>query len=222
MGLLVKDAVRDFLISGHMPTNINVTKLVMLPKGNHPTNEYDFRPISCGNVIYKCISKLLCRLKELLPSLVHPSQYAFVKGRKILYNVLMCYDLTQGYLKKKVSPRCMLKVNLQKAFDSIHWEFLANLLKALKFPTVFTKWILTCIISVHFTIHINGQDQGTFKWGRGLKQGDPLSPLLFVLSMEYLSRALQQMSNNSRFHFHPSCKALKLTDVGLSKSNSHT
>ena len=148
--------------------------------------------LSRCNVIYKCTSKLWCnRLKEVLPSLVQPSQSAFVKGKEILGNVLMCHDFARGYLRKQVSARCILKVNLQKAFDSIHWEFLADLLKALKFPTIFTNWILTCITSVHFTVHINGHDQGTFKRWRGLRQGDPLSPLLFVLSMEYLSPALQ-------------------------------
>ena len=70
------------------------------------------------------------RLKKALPSLINQSQGAFVQGREILYNVLICQDLARGYLRKHISPRCMMKVDLSKAFDSIHWNFLEDLVKA--------------------------------------------------------------------------------------------
>jgi len=99
--------------------------------------------------------------------------------------MLICEDLMRGYQRKNISPRCLLKVDIQKAFNSAHWGFLKDLLMALKFPQIFTKWVLTCVTTVHFTIHINGRDHGSFRGGRGLRQGDPLSPLLFVIAMEY-------------------------------------
>ena len=122
-------AVKDFFRTGYMPNSINATKMVVLAKVNQPTIASDFRPISCCNVIYKCVSKLLWkRLKEVLPSIIHPFQAAFIKGREILYNVLISHDLTRGYQRKNITPKCILKVDLQKAFDSVHWEFLTDLL----------------------------------------------------------------------------------------------
>ena len=96
-------------------------------------------------------------------------------------NVLICQDIVRGYNKKHVSPRCMLKINLQKAFDSVHWDFLKELLKELKFPEIFIKWTMECVTSVQFNIRLNDQDWWVFEGGWGIGEGDPLSPLLFVI-----------------------------------------
>ena len=101
----------------------------------HPQKISEFRPISCCNVIYKCISKLQClRIKEVPPCIIN--------------------------------PRCILKIDLQKAFDSVQWGFIQEVFLALKFPPIFTSWIRACVSSVHFQVHINGQDHGSFKGGR--------------------------------------------------------
>ena len=107
----------------------------------------------------------------------------------------------------------MLKVDLRKAFDSIHWDFIKALLKALHFPIVFTKWIMTCVSNVEFHLHLNGRIHGSFSGRRGLRQGDPLSPLLFVLAMEYFSRLMQKASLHPRCRHHPHCKALNITHL---------
>ena len=195
IGPLICSDAREFFTKGVMPSHISDTKLIMLPKVPHPQTASEFKPISCCNVIYKTISKLICqRIKEVLPTLIYQSQEAFVKGRELLYNMLICYDLARGYQRKKISPMCILKIDLQKAFDSIHWHFLKEFLIALKFPMTFIKWILTCVTSVTFSIHLNGQDNERFKRGKGLREGDPLSLLLFVISIEYLSRLLRVAS----------------------------
>jgi len=214
IGPLICKAIQNFFSTGILPRKVCDTKLILLPKIQHPQTVNDFRPISCCNVIYKGITKLLCkRLKEVLPDLINESQGAFVKGREILYNVLICQDLARGYQRKHISPRCILKIDLKKAFDSIHWPFIWRMLEALKFPNPFIHWIKECVTNVSFNLHLNGQDHGWFKGGRGLKQGDPLSPLLFVITMEYLSRTLQQSSKKKDFKFHPGCRALKLTHL---------
>ena len=80
-----------------MPKEISETTLILLPKIPNPQHAHEFRPISSSNVIYKCITKLICqRVKEVLPWLIHPSQGAFVEGRELLHNILICQDLVRG------------------------------------------------------------------------------------------------------------------------------
>ena len=197
-----------------MPSFYGETKLVMIPKTSNPERASDFRPISCCNVIYKTITKLLCsRIKEVLPTIINEGQGAFVQGRELLYNVLLCQDLTRGYNRKFNPPCCIMKVDLHKAFDSVHWDFLREWLKALSFPPLFIRWVMNCITSVQFTICINGKQGTKFKGKRGLKQGDPLSPLLFVLTMEYLLRMFKRASTQPGFEFHPHCQKLGITHL---------
>ena len=88
---MIVAAVMEFFRTSQMPKYVSSTKLVVLPKVHHPQSVSEFRPISCYNVMYKCIAKLLCnRLKEVLPSIIDPSQAAFVKGRHLVHNVLIC------------------------------------------------------------------------------------------------------------------------------------
>ena len=77
------------------------------------------------------------RFKEVLTSIIDPNQAAFVQGRELLYNVLVSQDLARGYQRQHISPRCLLKINLQKAFDSVHWEFVKEMLTGLQFPLTF-------------------------------------------------------------------------------------
>jgi len=206
--------IRRFLLTWHIPHFMRATKLIVLPKVSNPQKASDFRPISCCNVLYKVVSKLLSsRLKVVLPNLINQCQGAFVQGREIIYNVLICQDLARGYNRKHISPRCMLKVDLHKAFDSIHWNFVKDLLHALHFPKVFTKWIMAYVSNVEFFLHLNGQIHGSFMGYRGLRQGDPLSPLLFVLAMEYFSRIMLKASSHPHFKHHPHCKTLNLTHL---------
>lgn len=191
-GTLICSAIQEFFHTGYMPKDWSATKLVVLPKVPQPLVAHYFRPISCCNTIYKCISKLLCqRIKAVLPHIIDQSQGAFVKGRELLYNVLISQDIARSYLRKHVTSRCLFKIDLQKSFDSVRWGFLQEMLSALKFPQQFSKWVMACVTSVEFPIHSNGQVSESFQGGRGLTQGDPLSPLLFVLSVEYLSRLVK-------------------------------
>ena len=101
MGPYVCSAIQEFFQTGKLPRFYGETKVVMLPKKEHPETPSDFRPIACCNVIYKTITKLLCsRMKEVLPSLINEGQGAFVPGRQLLFNVLICQDVTKGYTRK--------------------------------------------------------------------------------------------------------------------------
>ncbi|KAJ8427389.1 hypothetical protein Cgig2_008805 [Carnegiea gigantea] len=135
---VVCSAVLSFFKTGYLPKYIGATKLIVLPKVQHPQEATEFHPISCYNVLYKCIAKMLSqRLKEVLPSIIDPSQAAFVQGRELVYNVLISQDIARGYQCQHISPRCLLKIDPQKAFDSIHWEFIEEMLTRLHFPPSF-------------------------------------------------------------------------------------
>ncbi|XP_039024922.1 uncharacterized protein LOC120158052 [Hibiscus syriacus] len=99
----------------------NYTIISLIPKLQNPSTVKDYRPISCCSVVYKTISKILFkRLNKLLPEVISPNQSAFVRGRTIIDNTLIAQELVKGYGRKQISPRCALKIDLQKAFDSLH------------------------------------------------------------------------------------------------------
>ncbi|XP_074297547.1 uncharacterized protein LOC141628284 [Silene latifolia] len=159
-------------------------------------------------------AKVLCkRLSKILPDIVSESQGGFVQGRNIVENVLICQDLVRLYNRKAASPRCLIKIDLKKAYDSVEWEFLSQMMIALKFPQKFIDLVMTCVTSPTYSLNVNGNKFGFFKGERGLRQGDPLSPLLFTIYMEYLSRVLKVVASQDGFRFHPLCGHLKLNHL---------
>lgn len=109
------------------------------------------------------------------------NQSAFVHGRYLVHNIMMLQDLVKHYGRKKVKPSCRLKIDLQKAFDTLSWDFLREMLSALDFPEAFRELVMTCVSTPMFSIMLNRIVRGFFKSSRDLRQRDPMSPLLFVL-----------------------------------------
>ncbi|GFZ21489.1 similar to CYCLIN D3;2 [Actinidia rufa] len=195
---------------------INHSVLALIPKSKDADKVEDFRPIACCNVVYKVISKIIAsRLAPALISIVNPAQAAFVQNRSMTDNIFMLQELLRNYGRKRISPRCILNVDLRKAFDSVDWEFVQDMLSALQFPPKFVAWIIACISSPTYSVSYNGHCHGFFKGKRGLRQGDPLSPYLFVICLEYLSRALGSLRDNPDFNFHPKCGGLKITHLAF-------
>lgn len=120
-------------------------------------------------------------------------------------NVLLASELVQGFNRKSVSPRSLLKVDLRKAFDSVNWEFILLLLEIGDFPINFREWIKQCLTTPSFYINVNGELYGYFQGGRGLRQGDPLSPYLFVMAMEVLVNILKAKFEYGLIGYHPLC-----------------
>ena len=118
-----------------------------------------------------------------------------------------------GYNRKTISKRGMLKVDLRKAFDSIRWDFILSRLRAIDFPELFVKWIEECITTPTFSITVNGASGGYFKSRQGLRQGDPLSPYLFVLAMEVFSSLLASRFDLGYIAYHPNTSELQLSHL---------
>ena len=216
VGEEVADAVLDFFSTGKLLKSINVTSLTLIPKVKSPTHVSDFRPISCCSVIYKCITKLLCeKIKLVLPGLISQNQGAFVAQRSILHNVLLCQDIVKMYKPRQKQKCCLMKIDIQKAYDTVNWAFIKEILLKLGFPSRFVKLIMVCVESPTFSLMINGSPTGFFNSKRGIRQGDPMSPLLFILCMEYFSRIMTFIGKLPRFQFHPRCKSMALNHLAF-------
>ncbi|KAL0420739.1 UNVERIFIED_CONTAM: LINE-1 reverse transcriptase [Sesamum latifolium] len=199
VGEEVTQAILEFFLHGKLLKQVNATLLVLIPKVQAPSRVSDFRPISCCNVLYKVITKIIVqRLRPVLDNLISPSQNAFVPGRSIGDNILLAQELFTGYNQQHLPPRCALKVDLRKAYDTVEWDFMLATLNLFRFPPQFIRWIEECITSTSFSVCLNGTPHGFFAGAQGLRQGDPMSPYLFVLVMEVLESARPGLKGPSR------------------------
>ncbi|XP_048604962.1 uncharacterized protein LOC106398491 [Brassica napus] len=197
-------AVKEFLSTGELLQQWNAILLILVPKKVNANKITEFRPIACCNTVYKVASKLLAnRLKDHLSTLISTSQSAFVPGRLLVENVLLATELVSGYNWKKITKRCMLKVDFQKAFDTLDWDFVLYTLEALEFPLIFRNLIKKCLTTTRFSVAINGEPCGYFKGTIGLRQSDPLSPYLFVLALEVFTQQLKRKYIDGSIGFHP-------------------
>lgn len=209
-------AILSFFDQIKMNQRVNLTCITLIPKVPNTDKIKLFRPISCFSVMYKIISKVLThRLREVMGSIVSTAQEGFVPGRQLGDNVLLATEIIKGYGRKSLSPRCMIKLDMKKAYDSVEWVFLEYMLRELGFPNNFIAWVMCYVKTMKYTILINGIPTKVFSVARGLRQGDPLSSFLFALSLEYLSRKLDTLKYEGNFKYHPRCRRANVTHLAF-------
>ncbi|XP_019252836.1 PREDICTED: uncharacterized protein LOC109231644 [Nicotiana attenuata] len=187
LGDEVTAAVIEFFNSADMCKAINYTTITMMPKVMNPTTIKEFRPIS----------------------------YYFVQGRLITNNIIMSHELVKGYGSKSISPRCMLKIDMQKAYDSIERVYIEQVMKLLGFPKLFAEWIIARICTVSYSVVINGKPVVPFEEKKRAEAGLSLYPFWFVMAMEYLRKLLKPLKDNKIFKFHPKCAKVNLVQLGF-------
>lgn len=190
----------EFFHQSEMVNNACVSSFIALvPKFRDAAGTKDFRPINLIGVISKVISKVLAnRLKGVLNSVVSLHQSAFIAGRFILDGPLMVNEI-MAWWKKNKKKGMLFKLDFEKAYDHLNWDFLDSILEIMGFPTKWRGWIKGIVSSARSSVLVNGSPTFEFKYHRGLRQGDPISPFLFVLAMEAFSVMISNSCSNGFF-----------------------
>ncbi|KAJ9558242.1 hypothetical protein OSB04_012856 [Centaurea solstitialis] len=198
-----------WLSEATLPSVVNQTNIVLIPKVDYPRSMRDLRPISLCNVLYRILAKVLAnRLRPLMERIIGIEQSAFVKGRSIVDNVMIAFEVLHN-MKTKYKAKegdTALKIDISKAYDRVDWRYLEALLLKMGFSTNWVSWMLMCVTSVSYQVVVNDSLVGPITPGRGLRQGCPLSPYLFILCTEGLSALLKKAVLDGQIHGARICR----------------
>jgi ribonuclease HI/exonuclease III len=194
----VWEILEDSRATGQVLQALNATFITLIPKEGNALRPDQYRPIALCNVVYKLLTKVIARrLKPLLPAIISPEQSGYVEGRQIMDSVILAHEVIHS-LQKTKRAGMLLKLDLSKAFDNLSWEFMQAMLTAFGFDHKWVSWILNLTSSAFFSLLINGVPSAPFSPSRGLRQGDPLSPFLFIIMTEGLSRSIHAALDSNR------------------------
>ncbi|WOL07610.1 hypothetical protein Cni_G16354 [Canna indica] len=190
----IKNELDKFWVTKSCPQEWKETVLVLVPKVEKARKIEEFRPIALCNVLYKVLTKIIVnRIRPVLCKLISPAQSAFILGRPMQDNVLVVNEVVNAFHTSKAKePYFIMKLDLEKAYDKVRWEAIYEVIRMMNFPELVIGWIKSCIEDVNFHCKFNGEISGGFKGMKGIRQGDPLSPYLFILLEETFSRIMEK------------------------------
>ena len=160
----------------------------------NPSSFREFRPISLCYICYKVVSKIVTRrLRAFLDRLISPEQWGFVQGRYIHDNIMLMHELAQSLNQDIRGSNVIIKLDMEKAFDRTELRSIAEVLRRFGFAKAVINLVDVCVKENHFSLLVNGHSTPFFTASQGLRQGDPLSPTLFILVEEILSQSLSRV-----------------------------
>lgn len=189
---------------------LNSNLVTLISKFAEADKIEDYRPISLANFQFKVITKVLVdRLSIIAPKIVSPQQRGFIKGRQISECVCITSEVINMLENKSFGGNLALKFDIKKAFDTLDWDFLLKVLAAFGFHSDFCNWVSTILISARLSFQVNGHSVGYMACKRGVRQGDPLSPLLFCLAEDVLSRSISFFMDSNQMQHMAGPKGFK-------------
>ncbi|KAJ9535650.1 hypothetical protein OSB04_un001199 [Centaurea solstitialis] len=180
----------------------------------NPLNLSDFRPISLIGVFYKVVAKVLAlRLKKVIGKVISEPQSAFIKGRNILDGVLINNEVVD-FVRNKRRTGLIFKVDFEKAYATVDWDFLLDTMKRMGFGKKWIGWISVCLRSSSMSVLVNGSPSREFLMGKGLRQGDSLVPFLFLMVAENLHLLVEEAKAKGLYEGLPiSNKGLEISHL---------
>lgn len=193
VGQDIKRMMNEAFSCGKIDPALLDTLIALVPKVDCPKTFKDFRPISLCNTIYKILTKVLVhRIRPILCNLIGPFQSSFLPGRDTTDNAIVLQEIVYAMkMSKKKKGEVAYKIGLEKAYDHVDWDFLRGTLSEFGFPGPITNLIMSCVTKSSLSLLWNGKRLPSFSPTRGLRQGDPFSPYLFVFCTEKISLAIQ-------------------------------
>ncbi|GJT12271.1 RNA-directed DNA polymerase, eukaryota, reverse transcriptase zinc-binding domain protein [Tanacetum coccineum] len=184
-------AISEFFNNGDISIRCNASFITLILKIESPLVVNDFRPISLISILYKIIAKIIsCRIALIIADIVDPVQSAFIKNRQILDGPMILNEVVHT-LKRKKKKAMIFKVDIAKAYDTLSWDYLIFVIRFMGFGNKYVRWIKACLESARSSVLVNGSPTMEFQLERGLRQGDPLAPFLFILAMEGFHIAME-------------------------------